>query len=224
MLNINRSKEKLHLQSGFVAQVYISKWFNEPISCTSPCHLLQNRTLFSRWVCWICVTSVVLAELSFTQLSLTAGSCDPGRAPPLHSCLCPVFVQQAPGVQTLSGTSESGLTPTRPQPHPDRSCQDGWRAAWRTSGSVQISLQNGCLIWAFALTVYSSQGFVVIAIPGSLGWLQPLDFTIVSRPLRSPSAPAAAGSTLTNLSMCSSQSVTARWKFPADSTAFPVRL
>lgn len=71
------------------------------------------------------VTSAVLAELSFTQLSLTAGSFDPGRAPPLHSCLCPVFIQEAPGVQTLSGTSESDLTPTRPQPHPDRSCQDG---------------------------------------------------------------------------------------------------
>lgn len=99
--------------------------FKDPISCISPCCLLQNRKLSSRWVCWICFTSVVLAELSFTQLSLTAGSFDPGRAPPLHSCLCPLFIQEAPGVQTLSGSSESGLAPTRPQPHPDRSCPDG---------------------------------------------------------------------------------------------------
>lgn len=161
-------------------------------SCTSPCRLLQNRKPFSRRVCWICVTSVVLAELNLTQLSLTAGSFDPGRAPPLHSCLCPVFIHGAPGVQTLSGTSESGLNPSRPQPRPDRSCQDGWRAAAWTSSSVQISSQNGCLLWAFGWTVYSRQGFVVIDTPGSLGWLQPFDFITVSCPLRSPSAPAAA--------------------------------
>lgn len=65
---------------------------------------------------------------------------------------------------------------------------------------------------------------MALATPGSLGWLQPLDFIIASCPLRSPPAPAAAGSTLTNLSMCSSQSVTATWTLPADSTAFPVRL
>lgn len=168
-----------------MAQLYVSKGFQWPrfLHLTVP----QNRKLSSRWVCWICVTSVVLAELSFTQLSVTAGSFDPGRAPPLHSCLCPLFIQEAPGVQTLSGTSESGLTPTRPQPHPGRSCQDGWRAAARTGGSARISLRNGCPIW-----VYSSQGFVVIAIPGSLGWPQALDFIIVSWPLRSPPAPAAA--------------------------------
>lgn len=63
------------------------------------------------------VTSVVLAELSFSQLSHTAGSFDPG-APPLHSRLCRVSIQEAPGVQMLSGTRVLGLTPTQPQPHP----------------------------------------------------------------------------------------------------------
>lgn len=88
---------------------------------TSGCRLLQNSKLFSAGGFVGSVTSVVLAELSLSQLSHTAGSFDPG-GPPLHSRLCRVSIQEAPGVQTLSGTRVLGLTPPSLNHTRDLSC------------------------------------------------------------------------------------------------------
>lgn len=194
---------------------------------TSVCHLLQNRKLFFSWrVCRICVTSVILAELMFTQLSHTGASVDTGQAPPLHSCLCPLSIQEAPGVQTRCGTSVPGLTPTLPEPHPDCSCQAGWWAATRTSSSVQICFSQNCVFavshWLDSLF---QSGISGDGCTWKFGMAAALDFLIVSCPWRSPSAAAAAPWLLflccPNLNTCSSQSVTVRRKLPADSTAFP---
>lgn len=109
---------------------------------TSGCRLLQNSKLFSAGGFVGSVTSVVLAELSFSQLSHTAGSFDPG-GPPLHSRLCRVSIQEAPGVQMLSGTRVLGLHPHPASTTPGTSAV---RAAARTSSSVQIhSFQNSFL-------------------------------------------------------------------------------
>lgn len=142
-------------------------------SCTSGCCLLQKRKLFSAGAFAGSVTSVILAELVFTQLSHTGASVDPGQAPPLHSCLCPLFSKR-------HLVCKHYLVPVCRASHPP--CLNHTRtAAVRMADGLHREQAPQCrfvyfrtvfLVWVIGLTLCSSQGLVVMDVPGSLGRLQ----------------------------------------------------
>lgn len=179
-------------------------------------------------VCRICVTSVILAELVFTQLSHTGGSTDPGQASPLHSCLCPLFFPRGTWCANTIWYQCAG-----PHHHPAWTTP-GLQLSGRLTGctenkhlSAHLFFSELCFWYESLVWLYSSQGLVVgDGCTWQFGMATTLEFFIVSScPRRSHSAPAAARWLLflccPNPNMCSSQSATVKQKLPADSTAFP---
>lgn len=166
--------------------------------------LLQKRQLFPAGAF---AGSVILAELLFTQLSHTGRGVDPGQAPPLHSCLCPLFSKRHLVCKhDLVAVCRASLPPC---PNYTRTAAARPADGLHRQRAAQCSFQNGLFGVSHWFDSLFHSRISVDGCTWPLGMAPAADVFLVSCARRSPCTPAAARSLLLlccpNTNMCLSE-------------------